>query len=644
MNDSASESYSSTTIVPLEKQHEFTEEKENLNTLQAMSMESGRSSKSSESSLREISLDYSSPGLQVQASIPEEANPQFTNTSMLRPTSPGVRSETGAHSTQAENPAFGHFRPNPSPASSFLSTGSNKTSSSSRAPQSEFEQLWTLFRSHDDPSKAINDSRIQTLIFDLNQQCESESIPVSQIDWLEWACLPLSANEYSANSETGASIASIRNLVLKNHWSVPSPCRKSVWQSLVTAERNELLTLYATLSTSINSLDPIIKRTIRNHAFRGPLEPFKYASPTRAKVSTTGLLHVIHAFTLFDTTVEYALDALLWPTASLLSYMPQGNAFRSLACLLGKSNLNELYVANLSYSEEQLYALVWGCVSDLSPKIALSLQRIKAQSLRPLYPSLACCFANFLPLQNALRIFDLVFCYGLEMFVRLIVVIFLKDESKLLNLMNLDQWNRYLNSDFVGSYRLPTTQKYTFYTRTPVDVDSWIQDAFNLQLCIDRFPSYLSYHETVMSRQMYRSNMLNELKIQNKDLAEHITELESRMVLLNRENTKLSAELSSHRVLRSESEERTEYLRNSIATLEEQLKHLPEQLQESLQQEIIVLKNRNRKFEESNASSIQQITYLNEELEKTLRQLHDLEDKHSQLQARWDSVSNMFKK
>ncbi|WBW74719.1 GTPase activating protein [Schizosaccharomyces osmophilus] len=642
MNNTAVEPYSSSTLEPLEKQHEIIEEKENLSTIHAMSMESLRSSKSSESSLKEISLDYSSPGLQAQAAIPEETNSNYADKSMLRPISPGVRGNNGIHSTQAENPGFGQFRPDPSPSSSFISTETNQTSSSS--PQSGFEQLRTIFRSHEDPSKAINDSRIQTLIFELNQQCESDSIPVSQIDWLEWARLSLSANDYTTNSDAETSIASIRNLMLKNSWSVPSPCRKSVWQTLVTAERNELLTLYATLSTSINSLDPVIKRVIRNNAFRGPLESFKYASPTRAKVSTNGLFHVLHAFTLFDTTVEYALDALLWPAASLLSYMPQGNAFRSLACLLGKSNLSELYVANLDTSEEQLYALVWGCISDLSPKIALSLQRIKAQSLKSLYPSLACCFANFLSIQNALRILDLVFCYGLETFVRLLVAIFLKNEDKLLNITNLDQWNRYLSSDIVGPYRFPTTQKYTFYTRTPVDVDSWIQDASNLQISTDRFPSYLSYHETVISRQTFRTNMLNELKVQNKDLAENIAELENRMVLLNRENTNLSTELSNHRVLRSESEEKTDYLRNSIATLEEQVKHLPEQLKESLQQEIVVLKNRNRKFEESNAYAVQQITYLNEELERTLRQLHDLEDKHSQLQARWDSVSKMFKK
>ncbi|EPX73646.1 GTPase activating protein [Schizosaccharomyces octosporus yFS286] len=642
MDNTAVEPYSSSNIGPLGKQHEVIEEKENLSTIHATSMESSRSSKSSESSLKEISLDYSSPGLQPQAAIPEETNSNYANISMLRPTSSGAHGNNGTHSSVAENHWFGQFRPEPSPSSSFVSTGSNQTSTSS--PQPEFEQLRTIFRSHQDPSKAINDSRIQSLIFDLNQKCESESIPVSQIDWLEWACLSLSANEYATKSDAEASIATIRSLVLKNFWSIPSPCRKCVWQTLVTAERNELLTLYATLSTSTNSLDPVIKRTIRNNAFRGPLEPFKYASPTRAKVSTNGLFHVLHAFTLFDTTVEYALDALLWPAASLLSYMPQGNVFRSLACLLGKSNLKELYVANLSTSDEQLYALVWGCISDLSPKIALSLQRIKAQSLRPLYSSLACCFAKSLTLQDSLRILDLVFCYGLETFVRLLVAIFLKDEEKLLNLTNLDQWNRYLNYDIVSPYRFPTSQKYTFYTRAPVDVDTWIQDALNLQIVTDRFPSYLSYHETAISRQTFRTNMLNELKIQNKDLSENIAELESRMVILNRENTKLSTELSNHRVLRSESEEKIDYLENSIATLEEQARNLPEQLKKSLQQEIIVLKNRNQKFEESNASSVQQITYLNEELERTLRQLHDLENKHSQLQARWDSVSKMFKK
>lgn len=624
--------------VTLEKQENL---KENLQNGSAVSV---GSSESSNHSMKEISLDYSSPSLQQTEEQDRELN--FIDSSMLRPTPPQESDNRLAVEKPNIQPLQGH-----SPVPSFMSTASTNISSSKiNNNQTEFEQLRDSYKSHGDLNSAINDSRIQSIIFELNQQCEKESIPVSNIDWLQWASVPLFAYDLppdpsnpNATSSSPPPLTPILELIKQNNFCIPSPCRKLVWQSLVSAERNELLTLYATLSTTNNSLDSSIRKIIRMQSFRGPLEPFKYSSTTRHKVSTESIFHVLHAFTLFDTTVEYNIEPLLWLTCAFLSYMPQGNAFRSLVCFIQRGGIREFFISQSSSLDESLFALVWGCLGDLAPSVAISLQRIKVSSLCILYPSLACCFADSLQLPEALRLMDLIAIYGLEMFVRLLVAIFLKDRDKIVNMVSHEQWVKYLRSDILASYRQPLVQKYTFYTRTPVDLNALVEDSLALNIDTTQFPSYLSYHETSVSHNTYRQNNLEELKNQNDYLTSQITNLEEGMVMLNKENTKLSEALSNHRVTRSEMEEATEILKNNSADLKAQLEKQPQELENRLLQEISILKQRNQKFLKNNATSIQQIQYLDEELGKTLKQLNDLKEKHAQLQTKWKSVSEMFR-
>ncbi|EEB05097.2 GTPase activating protein [Schizosaccharomyces japonicus yFS275] len=583
-------------------------------------------------SMKDVDLDGSVPAL----TTPLDANKNafsYVEGSIVRPvvSNTSVSSETSGASFKSrfswlQSDATNAFKKTPSPPASDVSG----------SPEQPFQQLCGLVKkSRSGEQIADFEEKILALQSKLTQRTEKDSPAAKCVDWNNWV-------EVFINDDGAPSTETLSQLINECNDVIPSPLRAVCWELFLNVQKNELLTLYITLALQRNSLDVELRRTIRSQPFRSPVELLRQGNASRLRVSNDSLLSVLHAFTLFDTTVEYAFDKLLWITTAFLCYLPEANSFRALVCLLRKNVMSELFTVDTTSIQSTLFMQVMQGLEDACPELAIILSRLCVTSLEKHFDCYCSCFSAILSVTDSLRLFDLLCIHGLPFFVRLTIAVLIKNAERILQVKTIEQFKKFMNSDIYGVYRTSSPTRYSFYGRSPVSIDEWIQDALALQIEPFNPERRNIIYDTLRAKREQLEKTIATLRTEIDKFTTDTTEAAVSTKQLQGEHDSLASQLEEKEMEHTSMDEETAALQTELDELKAKFEERPAELRRKYAEELEIMKGRNEKFSEQNDLLKEQIDYLTSELDKTQAAHNELKERYDSITKKWEDLSKMF--
>ncbi|CAE6470663.1 unnamed protein product [Rhizoctonia solani] len=356
-----------------------------------------------------------------------------------------------------------------------------------------------------------------------------EGDPEGAVDWGFWGEVVANYEEVARTRPTELAQA-IEN-------GIPASLRGMMWQLMSASKDTALEKVYSDLLKKPTSHEKAIMRdlgrTFPNHEF------FNDGSG----LGQENLFNVLKAYSLYDPDVGYC-QGLAFIVATLLLNMPDEEAFCVLCRLMHSYDLRGHFLPDMPGLQLRLYQFD-RLVEDVLPVLHVHFIRQGIKSSMYCSQWFLTMFSYRLPLDLVFRIMDTVFANGIEAIFGFSLVLLYNNEEKILKL-KFDQILEYLKGPLFDSYKVPESERSSTSSSSPeYKADQFVQDAFKISRSFTPFmlDSYASEYQAKVKAENAHQEEMDSLRAINRNLSQHVKQLESSLAQINTEHCALVKQL-----------------------------------------------------------------------------------------------------
>ncbi|KAL1958140.1 hypothetical protein VTO42DRAFT_4995 [Malbranchea cinnamomea] len=365
-----------------------------------------------------------------------------------------------------------------------------------------------------------------------------------------------------------------------------------------------------------------------------------------------GLFGVCKAYALYDEGVGYAqgINFIVMP---LLFNLEDGEAFTLLVKLMNQYGLRNLFIQDMPGLHLHLYQFE-RLLEDLEPALYCHLRR---RGVTPqIYATqwFLTLFAYRFPLQLVLRIYDLIFVYGLEStLLRFAVAIMRRNVDTLLAMDDMTALTTFLKEKLFDVYidQQPSASSILesgfFGSSGPSDkevyrADIMVDDACSVPLTQEMIKTYTAEWEEKIRVEKEQIAELEGLRHTVATQAARIRSLEEHAEKSDREHVELASELVRIKVEKEELKDANESLKVEIEELKAVIDRQPAEVEEKLRTEMDRIMKRNIEVQNENRSMEEQMAEMEKELVETKMKWAELSESHEALKQKWHDLKKAF--
>ncbi|CAE7187147.1 unnamed protein product [Rhizoctonia solani] len=318
---------------------------------------------------------------------------------------------------------------------------------------------------------------------------------------------------------------------------IPASLRGMMWQLMSASKDTALEKVYSDLlkkpTPHEKSIMRDLGRTFPNHEF------FNDGSG----LGQENLFNVLKAYSLYDPEVGYC-QGLAFIVATLLLNMPDEEAFCVLCRLMHSYDLRGHFLPDMPGLQLRLYQFD-RLVEDVLPVLNIHFIRQGIKSSMYCSQWFLTMFSYRLPLDLVFRIMDTVFANGIEAIFGFSLVLLYNNEEKILKL-KFDQILEYLKGPLFDSYRVPESERSSTSSSGPeYKADAFVQDAFKISRSFTPFmlDSYAGEYQAKIKAENAHQEEMDQLRTINRNLSQHVKQLESSLAQINSEHCALVKQL-----------------------------------------------------------------------------------------------------
>ncbi|KAB5595096.1 GTPase-activating protein GYP5 [Ceratobasidium theobromae] len=321
---------------------------------------------------------------------------------------------------------------------------------------------------------------------------QAEEVSAGGIDWAFWGEVVANYEEVARTKPTELARA-IEN-------GIPASLRGMMWQLMSASKDATLEKVYSDLLKKTTPHEKSILRdlgrTFPNHEFFND----------GAGVGQENLFNVLKAYSLYDPEVGYC-QGLAFIVAALLLNMPDEEAFCVLCRLMHSYDLRGHFLPDMPGLQLRLYQFD-RLVEDVLPVLNIHFVRQGIKSSMYCSQWFLTMFSYRLPLDLVFRIMDTVFANGIEA---------------------------------IFGFSLIPESETTGSDGPQYRADDFVQDAFRISRNFTPFmlDSYASEYQAKVKAENAHQEEMDSLRAINRNLSQHVKQLESSLAQINSEHCAL---------------------------------------------------------------------------------------------------------
>ena len=375
-------------------------------------------------------------------------------------------------------------------------------------------------------------------------------------------------------------------------------------------------------AAALSKLEKMIKRDMGTRT--------SYAKYAAAAGFQDGLFNVCKAYALYDDAVSYpqGMNFIVMP---LLFTMPESQAFCLLVRLMNKYGLRELFIQDMPGLHLHLYQFE-RLLEDLEPTLYCHLNR---RGVTPkLYATqwFLTLFAYRLPLQLAMRVYDLVLSEGLEgAILKFGMALVQRNVTALLALHDMSALTNFLKDKLFDAYidKAPTPKSILesgFFGNSGGSdneiyrADLLVQEACNIRVTPDMLIRYRTEWEEKTRTEKGQAEELERLRTLVISQSVKIRTLEERAEKSDTEHVQIATDLVRLKVENQELYDGNESLKIQVEELKKVVDSEAANVEDRLKSEMERVMQRNIEVQNENRHMEEQMAEMEKSLVETKMQ------------------------